>query len=283
MQPMTAWQNTYEAFENIWGKKKEVNSASQDEQTPISRGYQPTSDSGEQANPTSLAPVDDTGAISPPITNTQQGANVEDVSSYTSITTDTQDVKQNFEGAERERGISKNVYTDTAMVQELRESFNQSPEMYTQLSNKETLARAKGIYAKGYEYARSEVERAIGKGKEGYKIAPEIVPLAKMVSNELTRRGEVETARNIMADIALETTAAGQLNQVQRIMRNSDPVTALATVEKLIDEVNAEFQKNNPKSDWRASLTETEKQQILSTDFTEDGAWTDIYESEKAR
>lgn len=98
LQPVTAWQNTYEAFENIWGKKKEADSASQDRQTPISRGYQPTSDSGEQANPTSLAPVDDTGAISPPITNTQQGVNAEDVSSDISIPTDTQNVKQNFAG-----------------------------------------------------------------------------------------------------------------------------------------------------------------------------------------
>ncbi len=102
LQPVTAWQNTYEAFENIWGKKKEVDSASQDGQTPISRGYQPTSDSGGQANPPSLAPVGDTGAISPPITNAQQDANVEDVSSDISIPTDTQNVKQNFEGEKTE-------------------------------------------------------------------------------------------------------------------------------------------------------------------------------------
>ena len=233
----------------------------------------------EQANPTSLAPVGDTGAFSPPIADTQQGVSAEDVSSDTSIPTSGQNVNGNFAGnAERERGVSKNVRTDTAMEQELRDSFEQSPEMYTQLSNKDTLAKAKEIYAKGYEYARSEVERAIGKGKEGYKIAPEIVPLAKMVSNELTRRGEVETARGIMADIALEATAAGQFNQAQRIMRNSDPVTALMSIEKLVEEVNTEFQKNNPKSKWKAELTETEKQKILATDFTEDGAYKQIYD-----
>lgn len=206
-------------------------------------------------------------------------AGTNDISSDTSIPTSGQNVNGNFAGnAERERGVSKNVRTDTAMEQELRDSFEQSPEMYTQLSNKDTLAKAKEIYAKGYEYARSEVERAIGKGKEGYKIAPEIVPLAKMVSNELTRRGEVETARGIMADIALEATAAGQFNQAQRIMRNSDPVTALMSIEKLVEEVNTEFQKNNPKSKWKAELTETEKQKILATDFTEDGVYKQIYD-----
>lgn len=42
---------------------------------------------GEQANPTSLAPVGDTGAFSPPIADTQQGVSAEDVSSTTSIPT----------------------------------------------------------------------------------------------------------------------------------------------------------------------------------------------------
>lgn len=40
LQPVTAWQNTYEAFENIWGKKR-ADSASQAEENSGSRGYQP--------------------------------------------------------------------------------------------------------------------------------------------------------------------------------------------------------------------------------------------------
>ena len=40
LQPVTAWQNTNEAFESIWGKKR-ADSASQTGQESGSRGYQP--------------------------------------------------------------------------------------------------------------------------------------------------------------------------------------------------------------------------------------------------
>ena len=181
-------------------------------------------------------------------------------------------------GQQRERGFSKNVRTDNAMENDIRQSFDSNPEMYSQLSNSDTLAKARTIYEKGFQTARSTVDKALGAAKSGQKLAPEMVPLSRMVANELSRMGEVEAARNMLADVATELTAAGQLNQASRIMRDSDPNTALRSIEKSIEAINDEFSKQHKHSDWKAELTDAEREKILSTDFTEEGAYQSIYE-----
>ncbi len=235
---------------------------------------------GEKANPTSLSSVDGTGTSSPPITPTQ-GVNAETVVSDTSIPTTQQNVNSGQaenSGQQRERGFSKNVRTDNAMENDIRQSFDSNPEMYSQLSNSDTLAKARTIYEKGFQTARSTVDKALGAAKSGQKLAPEMVPLSRMVANELSRMGEVEAARNMLADVATELTAAGQLNQASRIMRDSDPNTALRSIEKSIEAINDEFSKQHKHSDWKAELTDAEREKILSTDFTEEGAYQSIYE-----
>lgn len=179
---------------------------------------------------------------------------------------------------EKERGFSRNVRTDNAMDATIRESFDATPETYEQLANKDTLTKAKDIFSKGISEARSEVEQALGAAKNGSKLAPEMVPLARMVANELSKTGDVETARRILADVATELTAAGQLGQAGRILRNTDSNTALASIQKSIDAINAEFAKQHKNSKWKAELTAAETEKILSTDFTEKGAYERIYD-----
>lgn len=199
--------------------------------------------------------------------------------SDTSIPTTGRNVNsENGGNAVRERGFSKNVRTDSAMDAKLRETFDASPEMYAQLANKDTLAKAREIFSKGLNEARSEVEQALGAAKNGSKLAPEMVPLARMVANELSRGGDVESARRITADVATELTAAGQLNQAARLLRDADPNTALAAIQKSIDAINAEFAKQHKRSNWKAELTKAETEKILSTDFTEDGAYERVYD-----
>ncbi len=192
---------------------------------------------------------------------------------------------EDYEGSpkEKERGFSKNVRTDNAMEPKIRESFDTALETYKQLANKDTLAKAEEIFARGLDEARGEVEQALGAAKSGSKLAPEMVPLARMVANELSKNGNVESARRILADVATELTAAGQLGQAGRILRDSDPNTALASIQKSIDAINAEFEKQHKRSKWRAELTEAETQEILSTDFTESGAYERIYEKVATR
>lgn len=185
--------------------------------------------------------------------------------------------QSNPQGADTVRGFSENVATDSAMEEALRREFEQNPEMYTRLANKDTLKKAQDIFTQGLDKARSELERAIGAAQSGQKFAPEMVPLSRMVANELTRQGELTAARKIISDVAAELTGAGQLGQAAAILRNADPVTVLNTLQKSIDAINAEvgkkFGKRNP---WKAELTAEEIKQISETDFSQDGAFEAI-------
>lgn len=181
------------------------------------------------------------------------------------------------EGANAVRGFSVNIATDSAMEEALRREFEQNPEMYTRLANKDTLKKAQDIFTQGLDKARSELERAIGAAQSGQKFPPEMVPLSRMVANELTRQGELTAARKIISDVAAELTSAGQLGQAAAILRNADPITVLNTLQKAIDAINAEvgkkFGKRNP---WKAELTAEEIKQISETDFSQDGAFEAI-------
>ena len=185
--------------------------------------------------------------------------------------------QSNPQGADTVRGFSENVATDSAMEEALRREFEQNPEMYTRLANKDTLKKAQDIFAQGLDKARSELERAIGAAQSGQKFAPEMVPLSRMVANELTRQGELTAARKIISDVAAELTSAGQLGQAAAILRNADPMTVLNTLQKAIDQINAEmakkFGKRNP---WKAELTAEEIKQISETDFSQEGAFEAI-------
>ena len=161
--------------------------------------------------------------------------------------------RERTEGADAVRGFSENVATDSAMEEALRRELEQNPEMYTRLANKDTLKKAQDIFVQGLDKARSELERAIGAAQSGQKFAPEMVPLSRMVANELTRQGELTAARKIISDVAAELTSAGQLGQAAAILRNADPITVLNTLQKAIDAINAEvgkkFGKRNPWKD----------------------------------
>lgn len=140
------------------------------------------------------------------------------------------------------------------------------------------LAKAQEIFSHGLDEARSTVEKALGAAQEGRKLAPEMVPLSRMVANELSRQGNIEAARRILSDLSVELIAAGQFNQASRLLRNSDPQSALRAMEKILDKINAEYGKSHKRSDWRAELTEVEREEILSTDFTQEDAYRDIYD-----
>lgn len=181
------------------------------------------------------------------------------------------------EGADTVRGFSENVATDNAMEAALREDVAKNPDLYKRLSNKDTLKKAQEIFSQGLDTARTELERAIGAAQSGQKLSPEMVPLSRMVANELTRRGDLEAARKIISDVAAELTSAGQLGQAGAILRNADPMTVLNTLQKSIDQINTEMAKKfGKRNQWTAELTAEEIKQISETDFSQDGAFEAI-------
>ncbi|WP_302213147.1 hypothetical protein [uncultured Oscillibacter sp.] len=140
-----------------------------------------------------------------------------------------------------ERGFARNVSTDQNMSPELRESFREDPEMYFRLGNQKTLAKAQEIFDAGFESARSTLEQAIGQAQAGRKLPPEMVPLSRMVANQLARNGDVYSARKILSDISVELTQAGQLGQAAAIMRNTDPATKTMTIDKLVQNLQKQL------------------------------------------
>lgn len=181
-------------------------------------------------------------------------------------------------GNQVERGFSKNIRTDENMEQEIRDDFTNDPDYYTQLSNKETLGKAQKVFAEGLDTARNTVEEALANAKAGKKLAPDIVPLARMVANELTRNGEKASARRILSDLAVELTQAGQLGQAAKILRSTDAQTALKTVQKALDKINAEIKKKRGnRAKWKAELTESEKSMLENIDMGDEAAFQEAY------
>ena len=164
------------------------------------------------------------------------------LSSTTSIPSTAQNVNTETDPNMRERGFSQNIRTDENMEAELRRQFEDSPLMYQQLSNADTLAKAQEIYDRGLPEATAELNKRIGEAKAGRKMSPETIPLSRMVANELTRQGKVEEAARIESDIAVELTYAGQYAQAARILRDSSSPAAKAMfIKNLVSSFNSDL------------------------------------------
>lgn len=173
----------------------------------------------------------------------------------------------NGRGRERERGGSQNIRTNENAEQPLRQEFENIPDTYRQLTNKETQAAADEILAKGFDSALTEVTEAIGRAKAGMKLSPAHFVAGFQVANELTRRGNVQQAREIMSDLIAEQTAAGQLGQVGRLVRqaisDSDPATRMMAMQKLIGKLNQQLTKGQTRTNVvRGVGSETGKIQV---------------------
>lgn len=176
------------------------------------------------------------------------------------------------------RGFSENIATDQNMREDIREDFRLDPEMYHRLGNKETLAKAQAIFSEGLDSARSKLEQAIGAARAGAKLAPEMVPLSRLVANELSRNGDLTSARNILSDVAVELTQAGQLGQAANILRSADPVTVENTIQGALDRINQEGRKRYGERWSDFELTDGERQEIADMDRGDEDAFSAMYE-----
>lgn len=176
-----------------------------------------------------------------------------------------------------ERGFSHNIATDENMDPEIRESFQEDPETYFRLGNQKTLAKAQEIFDAGFESARSTLEQAIGQAQAGRKLPPEMVPLSRMVANQLARNGDVYSARKILSDISVELTEAGQLGQAAAILRRTDAATKVQTIEGLVKRMNEKF--GSPKQQITVNDALIQKYTEARTDSERDTALDDIYQN----
>lgn len=204
-------------------------------------------DTGDGANQTSLATDGSAGAQSPVSVEGTRPLNSDPTIAPGAENVNSADAANSVGAAaagftgDTERGFARNVSTDQNMDPELRESFREDPEMYFRLGNQKTLAKAQEIFDAGFESARSTLEQAIGQAQAGRKLPPEMVPLSRMVANQLARNGDVYSARKILSDISVELTQAGQLGQAAAIMRSTDPATKTMTIDKLVQNLQKQL------------------------------------------
>ena len=163
------------------------------------------------------------------------------------------------EPGQKERGFSENLGTDLNRPQQTIDSFNDDPEFYTVLSNKTTLDKAQSILDKGYESALKSYDE-IGRTFEAHK-----VPLGIKLSDEAVARGDFDTSRRILADLAEELTSAGQFSQAANILRRSkDPEAATLFLQRQINRLNKDGSEQYGKKWAPVGLMDEELQAITA-------------------
>lgn len=162
--------------------------------------------------------------------------------------------KTQGEGNIRERGFSTNEQTNINSNKTLQENLASDKLNYMQLENKSTYEKAKQIYDKGYDESLDYFNSID-------KYEPHDVPLAHMIANEASKRGDIETARNVIVKISEKLTEAGQFGQAGIIMRRSDPATYYRYITNNINKLNREGLKRygNKWNDLKMS-PETERE-----------------------
>lgn len=146
------------------------------------------------------------------------------------------------------RGFSTNLATDTARHADIQHEAQVNPQMYFQLGNAETLQKAMDIMAQGLEKAKATLHNALGAASAGKKLAPEMVPLSKMVADQLAANGDIDSAWDILSSVAVELTEAGRLGQAARILRDASPAARAMTIQKTVDKLNKRFSKSKTAS-----------------------------------
>nr|DAG28838.1 MAG TPA: nuclease [Bacteriophage sp.] len=201
--------------------------------------------------------------------NTNQQANI-DVTQNTSqqinqnIVPPQQPTSQNTDqsGNQRKRSYNDTLINKTDAPQALKNEFIANPDMYTQLSNAETSAKADSILA------NNDINSAMAQFRQMLDAKdPTAVPLGYNISKQLSEAGRVDEAVQIVRDMSKSLTESGQFSQAAAItMLNNDPQAALRYLVREIDSVN-EAGKTKFKDKWNDfELTDSEVQQFNNID-----------------
>lgn len=207
-----------------------------------------------------------------------------------SNTAPVQNVQQNIEqnnvqmqqntdqtGNQRMRSYNDTLVNKTDAPQALKNEFIANPDMYTQLSNADTKAKADAILASG------NIDSAIAQFRQmidGTKKDPAAVPLGYNIAKELTNAGRVDEAVQIVRDMSKALTESGQFSQAAAItMLNNDPQAAMRYLVREIDSMNEAGQKKF-KDKWQNfEMTDSEVKQFADIDPGDTEAIKAAYEN----
>ena len=180
-------------------------------------------------------------------------------------------------GNQRMRSYNDTLVNKTDAPQALKNEFISNPDMYTQLSNADTKAKADAILASG------NIDSAIAQFRQmidGTKKDPAAVPLGYNIAKELTNAGRVDEAVQIVRDMSKALTESGQFSQAAAItMLNNDPQAAMRYLVREIDSMNEAGQKKF-KDKWQNfEMTDSEVKQFADIDPGDTDAIKAAYEN----
>lgn len=180
-------------------------------------------------------------------------------------------------GNQRMRSYNDTLVNKTDAPQTLKNEFISNPDMYTQLNNADTKAKADAILASG------NIDSAIVQFRQmidGTKKDPAAVPLGYNIAKELTNAGRVDEAVQIVRDMSKALTESGQFSQAAAItMLNNDPQAAMRYLVREIDSMNEAGQKKF-KDKWQNfEMTDSEVKQFADIDPGDTDAIKTAYEN----
>lgn len=180
-------------------------------------------------------------------------------------------------GNQRMRSYNDTLVNKTDAPQALKNEFVANPDMYTQLSNADTKAKADAILASG------NIDSAIAQFRQmldGTKKDPAAVPLGYNIAKELTNAGRVDEAVQIVRDMSKALTESGQFSQAAAItLLNNDPQAAMRYLVREIDSMNEAGQKKF-KDKWQNfEMTDSEVKQFADIDPGDTDAIKAAYEN----
>ncbi len=207
--------------------------------------------------------VDDTAlSVSAPVSDLTKGRAVRSAG------------EPNIPAGMRERGFAESLRTKSDLPDEVKAEFVDTPEVYRQLSNAETIAKADAAWGSGMEDAQRNF-RSMLETKD-----PAAIPLGKNIADELIRQGRSEDAAQLLRDMSAALTSSGQFSQAAAIaLMKEDPMTALSYLQKQIDKMNAEGARKFGKKWKDFTLTDEEIKAFGNVPKGDEEALKNLYES----
>ena len=180
----------------------------------------------------------------------------------------------NIPAGMRERGFAESLRTKSDLPDKVKAEFVDTPEVYRQLSNAETIAKADAAWGSGMEDAQRNF-RSMLETKD-----PAAIPLGKNIADELIRQGRSEDAAQLLRDMSAALTSSGQFSQAAAIaLMKEDPMTALSYLQKQIDKMNAEGARKFGKKWKDFTLTDEEIKAFGNVPKGDEKALKNLYES----
>lgn len=182
-------------------------------------------------------------------------------STATNFTSTTQNAAQDLAGsaadapggAVRERGFAESLRTNSDLPDAVKQDFVTVPEVYNQLSNAETKARADAVLAKGQGEAVTAYQNMLSQRD------PAAVPLGYELAKQYIADGDSDSAVELLRGMSKELTASGQFSQAAAIsLMQNDPMTALRYAQRSIDDLNAGGEKEFGRQWKDFKLTDAE-------------------------